>query len=84
MPAAKALANLDFDNDQEYSRCLYLLSPITRSPKDSDVDVIFVHGLLGGVFYTWRQRIRDAHAIGILGKVIPSMSKKFKQLQMSS
>lgn len=68
IPAAKALANLDVDNHNEYSRCLYLLSPLMRSNKDYDVDVVFVHGLLGGVFYTWRQRKRDPQAVGILGK----------------
>lgn len=68
IPAAKALANLDFDNHHDYARCLYLLSPLTRSTKDRDVDVVFIHGLLGGVFYTWRQRNRDAQVVGIMGK----------------
>lgn len=68
IPAAKTLANLDVDNDQEYSRCLYLLSPLTRQSKDREVDVVFIHGLLGGVFYTWRQRNKDQQTLGLMGK----------------
>lgn len=69
IPAAKTLANLDVNNDQEYSSCLYLLSPLTRSMKDREVDVVFIHGLLGGVFYTWRQRKKNPPIIGIKGKI---------------
>lgn len=69
IPAAKALANLDFDNEKEYSPCIYLLSPLTRPSKDREVDVVFIHGLLGGVFYTWRQRRRDFQKLGLRGKI---------------
>lgn len=68
IPAAKTLANLDFDNDHEYSRSLYLLYPLTRTTKDREVDVVFIHGLLGGVFFTWRQRGRDSNFVGLMGK----------------
>lgn len=32
------------------------------------MDIVFIHGLLGGVFYTWRQRNRDSAVVGIMGK----------------
>ncbi|KAG5863722.1 hypothetical protein JTB14_022715 [Gonioctena quinquepunctata] len=68
IPAARALANLDIDNEHLYSRRLYLLYPMMRTLKDQDVDVVFVHGLLGGVFYTWRQRNKNQSSLGIIGK----------------
>ncbi|XP_043278487.1 protein SERAC1 isoform X2 [Venturia canescens] len=61
-PASRALANLDTDENpnEKYPRRVYLLHPqhrVTNSPK---LDVIFIHGLLGGVFVTWRQRDLEA------------------------
>ncbi|KAJ8969533.1 hypothetical protein NQ314_001716 [Rhamnusium bicolor] len=68
VPAARALANLDVDNDLTYSRRLYPLHPLLRTSRDQEVDVIFVHGLLGGVFYTWRQRSQAPNVMSIIGK----------------
>ncbi|XP_018578480.2 protein SERAC1, partial [Anoplophora glabripennis] len=68
IPAARALANLDVDNDAIFSQHLYLLHPVTRTVKDQELDVIFVHGLLGGVFYTWRQRNSSFNTLSIIGK----------------
>lgn len=68
--AAKSLANLDVDDRDEctYPQKVYLLYPMLRSDNDPDVDVVFVHGLLGGVFYTWRQRLKeDDGALGLIG-----------------
>lgn len=39
-----------------------------RTTKDDVVDVVFVHGLLGGVFYTWRQRNKSKNPLSIIGK----------------
>ncbi|XP_031359152.1 protein SERAC1-like [Photinus pyralis] len=53
--AAKILSNLD-DNRAMYQNSLHILHPLYHCDQKALVDVIFVHGLLGGVFFTWRQR----------------------------
>lgn len=57
VPATQCLANFDLDDplNARYGRRVFPLYPTTRSmlPK---VDVVFVHGLLGGLLFTWRQR----------------------------
>ncbi|KAL1509484.1 hypothetical protein ABEB36_004209 [Hypothenemus hampei] len=68
IPAARALANLDVDNDAHYPNNLYILHPINRTKKSQDIDVIFVHGLLGGVFFTWRQRRKGLESAGFKRK----------------
>lgn len=68
VPAAKALANMDVDEDALYLQRLYLMHPSTRASKHIEADVVFVHGLLGGVFYTWRQRMKNEDPLGLLGK----------------
>ncbi|KAK2576698.1 hypothetical protein KPH14_005359 [Odynerus spinipes] len=58
VPAGCALANLDIDTNKnaKYPRHVYLLHPLRRTEIVPKLDVIFLHGLLGGVFITWRQR----------------------------
>ncbi|XP_014602802.1 PREDICTED: protein SERAC1-like [Polistes canadensis] len=58
VPAGCALANLDIDKNKhiKYPRHVYLLHPLHRTDTPSKLDVVFLHGLLGGVFITWRQR----------------------------
>jgi pimeloyl-ACP methyl ester carboxylesterase len=51
--SAKILYNLDRP-DSLLSPSVYLLSPVHRRVH-YDYDIVFVHGLLGSVFKTWRQ-----------------------------
>lgn len=56
--AALALSNLDkTDNFRAvYSSKVYSLYPKGERKRKPRADVIFIHGLLGGVFFTWRQK----------------------------
>ncbi|XP_007892064.2 protein SERAC1 [Callorhinchus milii] len=55
--ATRALANLDRDTVQEtYEDGVYILHPQFRSSQPIKADVLFVHGLLGAAFKTWRQK----------------------------
>lgn len=60
LEAAKTLHNLT--SKQKLNRSLYILHPIHKSDSnsappefESDFDIIFIHGLQGNVFKTWRQ-----------------------------
>ncbi|XP_048344048.1 protein SERAC1 isoform X2 [Sphaerodactylus townsendi] len=55
--AARTLANLDRETVHEkYPDGVYLLHPQCRSSQPIKADVLFVHGLLGAAFKTWRQQ----------------------------
>lgn len=56
--ASLALANLDKDDvfNVVYPTKVYPLYPKNERKEQPNVDVIFIHGLLGGVFITWRQK----------------------------
>ncbi|XP_021711030.1 protein SERAC1 isoform X3 [Aedes aegypti] len=62
------LSNLDRDdpNSFSYESNVYPLYPKGRRKNKPDVDVIFVHGLLGGVFVTWRQKDLKPQAASLL------------------
>ncbi|XP_046877873.1 protein SERAC1 [Hypomesus transpacificus] len=58
--AARALANLDRDAVKErYQDGVYVLHPQCRNSQPIKADVLFVHGLLGAAFKTWRQKDCD-------------------------
>ncbi|XP_017795657.1 PREDICTED: protein SERAC1 [Habropoda laboriosa] len=67
-PAGRALANLDMDENKyvKYPRRIYLLHPLHKTKANIQLDVVFLHGLLGGVFITWRQRDLNTPAIGVI------------------
>ncbi|CAB4057163.1 SERAC1 [Lepeophtheirus salmonis] len=55
LPATKALCNMDQKYlKHKYEPGVYLMLPHERNI-DANVDVVFIHGLLGGVFFSWRQ-----------------------------
>ena len=66
LPATKALCNMDQEyGGHRFEPGIYLLLPNDRHVQHKNnlsnwgVDVVFVHGLMGGVFYTWRQQDKD-------------------------
>ncbi|KAF6116069.1 serine active site containing 1 [Phyllostomus discolor] len=55
--AARTLANLDRDTVREkYQDGVYVLHPQCRTSQPIKADVLFVHGLMGAAFKTWRQQ----------------------------
>ncbi|CAK9797149.1 Protein SERAC1 [Anthophora quadrimaculata] len=67
-PASRALANLDMDENGyvKYPRRIYLLHPLHKIKGNIKLDVVFLHGLLGGVFITWRQRDLNTPAVDVI------------------
>ncbi|KAK6489048.1 protein SERAC1 isoform X1 [Huso huso] len=58
--AARALANLDRDVlHEKYHDGVYILHPHYRTSQPIKADVLFIHGLLGAAFKTWRQQDSD-------------------------
>ncbi|XP_037376487.1 protein SERAC1 isoform X1 [Talpa occidentalis] len=55
--AARTLANLDRDTVREkYPDGVYVLHPQYRTSQPIKADVLFIHGLMGAAFKTWRQQ----------------------------
>ena len=60
LTATKALANLDIDvRHRKYQDGVYLVHPLYRFTDPIYADVIFVHGLQGGPFVLWKQRVSN-------------------------
>lgn len=61
--------NIDTDGNEgaKYPRHIYLLYPLHRIHAATKMDVVFLHGLLGGVFVTWRQRDIDTSTDQVTG-----------------
>ncbi|XP_053448751.1 protein SERAC1 isoform X2 [Nycticebus coucang] len=58
--AARVLANLDRETVQEkYEDGVYVLHPQHRTSQPIKADVLFIHGLMGAAFKTWRQQDRE-------------------------
>ncbi|XP_058591763.1 protein SERAC1 isoform X3 [Neofelis nebulosa] len=55
--AARTLANLDRETMREkYQDGVYILHPQYRTSQPIKADVLFIHGLMGAAFKTWRQQ----------------------------
>ncbi|XP_050397521.1 protein SERAC1 [Patella vulgata] len=55
--AAKALYNLDQDyTSSQLEEGVYVFHPLHRTRSVLNADIVFVHGVLGGSFRSWRQR----------------------------
>ncbi|XP_049991744.1 protein SERAC1 isoform X3 [Alexandromys fortis] len=55
--AARTLANLDRETVHEkYQDGVYVLHPQCRTSQPIKADVLFIHGLMGAAFKTWRQQ----------------------------
>ncbi|XP_066229026.1 protein SERAC1 isoform X1 [Saccopteryx leptura] len=58
--AARTLANLDRETVQaKYQDGVYVLHPQCRTSQPIKADVLFIHGLMGAAFKTWRQQDSD-------------------------
>lgn len=55
--AARSLANLDRETVRDkYQDGVYVLHPQYRTSQPIKADVLFIHGLMGAAFKTWRQQ----------------------------
>ncbi|XP_024407767.2 protein SERAC1 isoform X1 [Desmodus rotundus] len=71
--AARTLANLDRDTVREkYQDGVYVLHPQCRTSQPIKADVLFIHGLMGAAFKTWRQQDSDE---GLVEKVSEDESR---------
>jgi hypothetical protein len=61
---------MDDTPEIKFSSHLHLLYPTIRRSDSPNLDVIFIHGLLGGVFITWRQRDREETGVNMLRKYV--------------
>ncbi|XP_055289058.1 protein SERAC1 isoform X2 [Moschus berezovskii] len=58
--AARTLANLDRETvPDKYQDGVYVLHPQHRTSQPIKADVLFIHGLMGAAFKTWRQQDND-------------------------
>ncbi|CAL8077560.1 unnamed protein product [Orchesella dallaii] len=62
LPARRALHNLDRDSSKHVLQSgVYQLHPDFRTDESKlEYDIVFIHGILGGVFRTWRQQDKEA------------------------
>lgn len=71
--ANRTLLNMDdedpINGNYMFGKQTVLLYPKSRYNKDAKIDVVLVHGLLGGVSFSWREK--DLHInepLGLFGK----------------
>lgn len=65
LPAKRALHNLDREASKHILPSgIYQLYPDFRVDESVlEYDVIFIHGILGGAFRTWRQQDKEASKV---------------------
>lgn len=73
--ANRTLLNMDNDDpingNYKFGKQIVLLYPKDRSHQDAIIDVVLVHGLLGGVSFSWREKdLFINEPLGLFGKYL--------------
>jgi len=64
------------EEDPVHGHCMFgkqtvLLHPKNRCSQDSKIDIVLVHGLLGGVCFSWREKdLLINEPLGLFGECI--------------
>ena len=64
--ADRCLYNLDKPRNENLLDGIFILHPNTRQNCEPDVDVIFIHGINGSPFHTWREKNSTNQGLGTL------------------
>lgn len=73
--ANRTLLNID-EEDPIHGSCMFgkqtvLLHPKNRCNQDAKIDIVLVHGLLGGVSFSWREKdLLINEPLGLFGKCV--------------
>lgn len=73
--ANRTLLNMDdedpINGNYMFGKQTVLLHPKTRGHQDAKIDIVLVHGLLGGVSFSWREKdLLINEPLGLFGKYL--------------